>query len=376
MNAFGRDAEGPSAIGWLGRSLPPGDVVRAAQFLELELTGCLRRHFEAEFLARRTPGSVDGFVNERELFAGLHDIICRAKQANDDEPRQAVSVLTSGPDDAFRLACVLAAGVVIGNGCPPPPVLKGLEMWGNQIKLEEAKENQHLGRPEQRRALKRVIKAARLILRRSVVEPMRLGLADVILLADAALTRVSEGSKQGQGKYHPQAVIGRPKDICALVVQVAWHVCRGKWVHDKDPRAILGCELLWGASGGDVHRNRAAMIEKRKSKLGLTAEDHAGKGDYSVREIEQMLLDCEHQVPENSIWREHMEAARGLRHTEHANIIRGVFAWEPVKWNRVLTQEQQRRRDEIVNNAARLGSWYQAVPPIEAVIEKADVERV
>jgi hypothetical protein len=376
MSACGYAAEGPSATGWLGRSLPPDNVVRAAQLLELELTGRLRRHFEAEFLARRTPGCVDGFVNERELFAGLHDIISRAKHANDDEPTQAVSVLASGADDAFRLACVLAAGVAIGGGCPLPPFLKGLEMWVRQIELEEAKESQHLGRPEQRRALRRVIKAARLILRRSVAEPMRIGLTDVILLADAALTRVAEGSKQGQGKYHPQAVIGRPKDICALVVQVAWHVCHGKWVHDKAPRAILACDWLWAASGGDVHRTRAATIEKRKSKLGLTADDHAGEGDYSRREIEQMLLDCEHEVPQNSIWCEHMKAARGLRHAENANIIRGVFAWDPVKWSRRLTAEQERRRNEIVNNAALLGSWYQPVQVMETVIATRDVERV
>jgi hypothetical protein len=299
------------------------------------------------------PGvGADRVINEHELYEGLRDIMSR---------RTGIPIAKNGPREnptsepagsGIRNAYLLRAALAICDAHPSLDFVNKLDRLGNGINLQREAEMRHPGRPEQRAALKQVIRAARWIarVRHTIAEPMRVALNDVISLAEAALVRVSKEKKQGQTKFYAQETIGNAKDICALVIQVAWHHCRGRWPHDKEAKAIVACDFLWGAAGGDVQRRRSAAKTKRVDSLGLSPDELEGKGEHrgelGPKEVEQLIRDAKREDPANSIWVRHMRVARRQRTTANAQMIRSLLM--SGKSPRKLTPEQQRARDEII----------------------------
>jgi hypothetical protein len=133
------------------------------------------------------------------------------------------------------------------------------------------------GRPELRKRLAALAKSARLI-EQELADPAILslllgddlacitnewqldaGLHDIAERADAARGKVPQG--QGRHKHYPRPEGLSSREICALIVTVAWKQARNKWPGVKNVKARRACQELWGAAGGNVVRQGGRSVE-------------------------------------------------------------------------------------------------------------------
>jgi len=76
------------------------------------------------------------------------------------------------------------------------------------------------------------------------------GLGDIA--ERAARVRDQRPQGQGAGKLYPASAAGpNEKELCALIVMIAWRSHSGKW--PKNTRAMHeACEALWRTAGGQT----------------------------------------------------------------------------------------------------------------------------
>jgi hypothetical protein len=383
----------------LAQSFPNDNkIVDTARFLELQL---LRNdlgpidcayEYDLHVWLRGQQISIESAPVEvvepsvRSIRKAGSDIGARQRFAAPPRARAVISnqlgVTAETMRDRARAAYLAMAAAEICNGVPPPDFMDALAIFANQIAWEIKRESEYPPRKEQRKALKRVVKAAKFLRKYATAEEfVCLALSDVIARARAAENAIPR--EKGRAKFHPQSTIGNPKDLCALVVQVAWHLWRGKWPNDVEPSAIRACDFLCAAAGDDIERQYPATVQRKENALGTRVD--LIKAGYTKKEIEEQFDDCKKDNPEHSIWaRNHMRIARERRGTWNADAIRDIFVRIPWRTKgkmipAVLAPSQQLRREEILLQARSRPEghkWYRIEASSDTALMPSEVEAI
>jgi hypothetical protein len=184
------------------------------------------------------------------------------------------------------------AAEIIADGDPPEWLLKPLPGFAGSLRNMIQAERAYPGRPEQRARLVAIRRAARLLERElnnldllMLLVPgdgdqiineneTRRGLSDVAIRADAALRQVPSG--KGRARHYARRERFQNKDVCALIVTVAWKLARGAWPGVDNEVAKSACDALWNAVGGDIQRRGGEGLEVWKKHLTVARAHREG----------------------------------------------------------------------------------------------------
>jgi hypothetical protein len=212
----------------------------------------------------------DIIKNEGEVHAALREIGGEASAGVSN------AVIRLRPTAAVDYAAICAVAEKITGGFEPVWLVRGLLVFARIISCFRAAEKAYPRVTEWRRRLKFIRKACiRLIKQPQINENVKEGLHDIVLRSEAAL--VVFPGQQGRNLYYPGVKSPfEDRDLCALVVAVAWQKARGVWPGDI---AYAACETLWVAAGGDHAKGEdfAPAYESRWSRNLTVAKSHSGE---------------------------------------------------------------------------------------------------
>ena len=180
----------------------------------------------------------------------------------------------------------------IAGDNPSAWLVEKLPIFISGIGSARIAEIEYPGRPETRKRLKAIAKAARLIhqeLQQSLILSLVVGdqpwtpgenekmswLHDIASRAEAAIPE-AEPVGRPSDKHWPRPSRGparlAAKAQCALVVAIIWEKMRGTWPGLDNEDAWLACDGLWRAAGGNSIRDWSDHLEiARNQKAGTYA---------------------------------------------------------------------------------------------------------